>query len=126
MKRLKKELTCIDKNDRRLNDKIDIKSFVNDIPNSISDSDFRDGQYKFDGFTEFKYPEDYQKLNTNKDDKALEMKIIQIKTSEKFSIESSINFDFPYSLFDMNIFDNIKSDDNDPNSLPNDYQLVAS
>ena len=63
VKRLETELACIDKTDKSINEKIKIYNFASDIPENIVDSDFRNGQYKFEGFTEFRFPEDYQKLN---------------------------------------------------------------
>ena len=49
------------------------------------------------------------------------MKTIEITSKQEFKLESQIKFDFPYSLFSLHLFDNVKSDSNDPAAAPTDY-----
>lgn len=94
------------------------------MPKTINDRDLKNGVYTYKEFTELRYPADYERM-TSKDEQGLMTKKIEIKMNDKFNIDTSVIFDFPYSFFDINLFDNIKSDDNDPNSQATDYEAVA-
>lgn len=95
-----------------------VYSFVQDIPNHISDKDFKNGEYQFYGFTELKFPSDY----TNE---GYLMKLMEIETPDKISIDTSIKFDTPFSLMEIALFDYLKSDARELNTLAEEFESVA-
>jgi hypothetical protein len=55
------------------------------------------------------------------------MKAIEIESSDKFSIDTSIKFDHPYSMMEIGLFDYMKSDERIASvQNPDDFEAVTS
>jgi hypothetical protein len=55
---MEEELKCVD-DEAKKNSNIKVLNFLDDVPQSISERDLKDGEYSFKGYTEVKYPSTY-------------------------------------------------------------------
>ncbi|CDW81429.1 laminin subunit alpha-like [Stylonychia lemnae] len=119
--KLKQDLTCLTERDDQMQN---IKQLDKDLPKTIKDNDLKNGEFKFASYTELKYPSGFEVMMA-KDQKDFISLTVDIKLNQAFDIDAQMRFDFANSLFDLNVFDNIKTDDVDSKSLPEDYVPIT-
>ena len=75
------------------------------IPKRIEDKDFgNSNEYKFKEFLELRYPTDFDRLG-HKDEQNILIKTTDIQLSDKFNLDISINYDYPFSLFGIGLLE---------------------
>ena len=83
-----------------------MKSLLNDIPNRI-DTSVLNGDYEIQDYIMVAYPIDFKDKGFNK------TMVIANKAGETLSIEVDMKFDYPYSMFAMQLLDHTSEDDDD-------------
>jgi len=103
---MQRELTCLSLEAKQQSVET-IVDLIQDVPALVQDKDFKEGVFEFSGFTETKFPINYEGTEDNR----YLMKAIEIVLSSQFDIETSIKFDQPFALMELGLFDNVKFDE---------------
>lgn len=75
------------------------------MPKTIGDKDFSgSNKYKYKEFLELRYPTDFEKLS-HKEEQNILIKTIDINLSDKFNLDITISYDYPFSLFGLGLLE---------------------
>ena len=66
-----------------------------------------------EGFAELHYPTDFTQLTTDQSDpNKIMLKTTDIELSDAFNIDTHMKYDFPYSNWELSLFEAVTSEDN--------------